>query len=166
MIHSLLNLPYVYYWLPALAALVVGIPVYWLALRSSRGIAALASEPPPPKETPEPDPFTAGSTMEQRKAFRRKGNPIEILFSPEDQPQYPEKCYVLDRSVGGLRLMIGREVPPGTVLSVRPVNVSPMIPWVQIEVRNCSPSSTQAGEYDVGCQFVKAPPYPVLLLFG
>lgn len=166
MIQSLLNLPYVYYWLPAAAALVIGGPVYWLAMWPGRRRAVSDAEAPAPSAKGQVDPFTSGSTQEQRKSFRRRGNPIEVLFTPEDEPQQPERGYVLDRSVGGLRVMMAREVPPGTLLSVRPVNVSPMIPWVQIEVRNCVPSGTQAGEYDVGCQFIKAPPYPVLLLFG
>jgi len=164
MLDSLIHLPYVHYWLPAAVAVVFGVPVYWFALRPSGHLAPAPAGPTGPPE--DRDPFTAGSTTEQRKAFRRKGNPVEILFTPEEAGANPDRGYVLDRSIGGLRLMVTRAVPPGTTLSVRPANVSPMIPWIQIEIRNCTPSTTQAGEYDIGCRFVKAPPYPVLLLFG
>jgi hypothetical protein len=165
MIETLVSLPYVHYWLPALAAVVLGLPLYLLAMRTGRLV-------PVPEAAPEPlpvqsDPFATGSTSEQRTAFRRTGNPIEILFTRGQTPAAnPERGFVLDRSVGGLRLMITCEVAAGSVLSVRPQNVSPMVPWVQVEVRSCVRSSTQSGEYDVGCRFVKSPPYPVLLLFG
>jgi hypothetical protein len=169
MLDSLLHLPYVHYWLPALTALGLGLPVYWFAQRSSRRPAEPPKEPEltvKVEAAPDKDPFATGGASEQRKACRRKGNPIEILIAPEQGPARPERGYVLDRSVSGLRLMMARDVPPGTVLTVRPASASPMIPWVQVEVRNCTPSHTQPGEFDLGVQFVKSPPYPVLLLFG
>jgi hypothetical protein len=164
MFHALLELPYVHYWLPGLVAVVIGLPVYWFARRSPRLVEETTVSPSGPAV--EEDPFTKGSTSEQRKAHRRKGNPIEVMITPKDEPSFTARGYVLDRSISGLRLMLAHEVAPGSVLSVRPANVSPMIPWVEIEVRNCAPSTTQPGEFDIGCKFVKAPPYPVLLLFG
>jgi hypothetical protein len=165
MLESLVQLPYVHYWLPALAAVGLGLPVYWFAMRTSGPAPAEDTDQQPVVPTGS-DPFASGSSSEQRKAFRRRGNPIEILVTPEKESARPERGYVLDRSVGGLRLMIPRDVPPGTILTVRPAQVTAMIPWIEVEVRNCTPSHTQPGEFDVGVQFIKAPPYPVLLLFG
>jgi hypothetical protein len=164
MYESLLNLPHVHLWLPAVAAAALGVPVYLYALRANRRLAPASPSPDGPAEAV--DPFTVGSTTEQRKAFRRKGNPIEIFFTPKEEPSSNARGYVLDRSISGLKLMIPKAVATGAILSVRPTNVSPMVPWVEVEVRNCVPSTTQPGEFDVGCRFVKAPPYPVLLLFG
>ena len=162
MFDTLFSLPYSHYWVPMVgAAAVVGVPVYFVALRSRRPAVVV-----PDAVAPVVDPFTEGSTAEQRAAYRRKGNPIEILLTEDGDAEHTRRGYVLDRSIGGLRLMVPHKIAPGTAFSVRPVNVSPMIPWVQVEVRSCVSSSIQEGDFDVGCRFVKAPPYPILLLFG
>src|SRR3954468_21494771 len=93
MFEALVNLPYVHFWLPALAAVVFGLPVYWFA-RPSRPLVVPVVEG---ATTTEADPFTTGSTTEQRKAFRRKGNPVEISCAPDGEPAHPERGYVLDR---------------------------------------------------------------------
>src|SRR5579862_5497936 len=55
---------------------------------------------------PSSDPFVHGSGSEQRKAFRRVGNPIEVLVVNATS-QGPEiKGYVVNRSVGGLGLQM------------------------------------------------------------
>lgn len=166
MLEAFLSLPYVHVWLPLIAAVLIGTPVYLLTLRASRPGAMGLSTAPPVEQSSGDDPFALGSTGEQRKAFRRLGNPIEVHYTADAFADAPRSGYVIDRSVGGLRLMVTHEVPPGTVLSVRPANVSPMVPWVELEARSCANSATQPGAYDVGCAFVKTPPYSILLLFG
>jgi hypothetical protein len=161
MFHSLFNLPYSHYWLPLLlAAAVVGVPVYFVA-RTRRAVVLPEVVVEPPK-----DPFTEGSTGEQRTAFRRGGNPVEVLLTEDGDTENIRRGYVLDRSIGGLRLMVPYKLAPGSAFVVRPANASPMIPWVKVEVRSCVESKIQGGDFDVGCRFVKAPPYPILLLFG
>ena len=78
----------------------------------------------------------------------------------------PEVGSVIDRSMGGMRLALFGEVESGTVLSIRPVNADEMVPWVDIEIRSCKTSTEMPGLFEVGCQYVKSPPYSIQLLFG
>ena len=44
-----------------------------------------------------------------------------------------------------------------------PAHAPPMTPWTEVEVRSCR---QKKDGYEVGCQFVKTPPWSILLLFG
>src|SRR5947209_4839109 len=126
----LVNLPYVHFWLPAVAALVVTLPVLWF-VRPRRTGAAVAEAAAAPARA-EPDPFVVGSATEKRTAFRRQGNLVRITCSNEKASDRPFDGYVLDRSTGGLRLLLPAAYNIETVLSVRPVEASPVVPWVQV----------------------------------
>jgi hypothetical protein len=111
-----------------------------------------------------PDPFVYGSATEKRTALRRRGNSIKVLISDLDAQARPTEGWILDRSVGGLCLQVeGAEVPVGTILSVLASNAPAGTPWTQVEVRS---SRQEGNSWELGCQFVKTPPWNVLLLFG
>ena len=118
---------------------------------------------PEPKKDPEYDPFTQGSASEQRKAYRRGGNPVQVLIRRPGGTREPERGLVLNRSTGGLCLFVDGLLAEGTALEVRPANAPPITPWVEIEVRTCR--RTQDG-WEAGCQFVRTPPWAMLLMFG
>jgi len=108
------------------------------------------------------DPFVQGSPSEQRKAFRRTGNLVEIIYMfPGDRAVRPG--VVLDRSVGGMRFALDTEVTPGARVLVKPASATEMIPWTELEVRTCS---AVGDSWEAGCQFIKVPPWSVLLMFG
>jgi hypothetical protein len=109
------------------------------------------------------DPFTEGTKQERRGASRRGGNPIAILISDAEVRATPSPGWVIDRSTGGLCLSVNDPIVEGTILSVRTSNAPETIPWVQLEVKNCR---LVGREYELGCQFVRTPPWSVLLLFG
>lgn len=143
----------------------VGLFAAWLTLFAGRFVlsrwrAARAERTPP---GPAHDPFDHGSATERRDALRRKDNHVEVLVSDAEAQQEPVRAWVIDRSTGGLCLLLHEEVAPGTVLSVMPRQSPPGTPWVRAEVRSCR--KDKAG-YEVGCQFVRTPPWGVLLLFG
>jgi hypothetical protein len=71
--------------------------------------------------------------------------------------------WVTDRSTGGLAVVVGQPVEPGTILSIRTANAPDTVSWYQVEVRSCRPVEA---DWELGCQWVKAPPWSVLLLFG
>src|SRR5438067_13699148 len=54
------------------------------------------------------------SSRDRRSDTRRKGNPVEVdLFNPQEGDQ-PVTCgWVLDRSRGGLALMVQHDLPIG-----------------------------------------------------
>ncbi len=163
MIDTVLHLPYVSIWLPLLAAFAVAAPVIWL-VRPARVVASAGAEvhaaadavpeaPPPPKYAPE-----------QRRSFRRGGNSIGLYYKhPGRDDDDPGKASIVDRSFGGICVMAPEAVPTGTVLAIRPTSADDIVPWVEIEVCTCRPADRC---FELGCRFVKTPPYSILLLFG
>jgi hypothetical protein len=111
----------------------------------------------------EPDPFVQGSSSERRVAARRVGNLVPISVTDGEGQTPPVEGWVADRSVGGLCLRLDAPVGVGSVLKVRPRKSSAVVPWTQVEVKSCR----QEGDgWEIGCQFVRTPPWSVLLLFG
>ncbi len=156
MINQLLHLPYVTYWLPVLAALTFSLP-FCLWLRGSRGEASPATQPPPDAGAAAP------KATEQRRSFRRGGNPLGIHYKRPGQKDGAVQASLVDRSMGGVCLLTHESIAVGTALSIRPANAEEIIPWVEVEVCVCRPNDD---EFEVGCRFIKTPPYSILLLFG
>jgi hypothetical protein len=109
------------------------------------------------------DPFIFGSNSERRSGARREGNTVEVILADRDERAAPLQGWVVDRSVGGLGLRTEVPLPVGAVFSVRPRSASAIVPWTEVEVKSCR---QHAATWEVGCQFVRTPPWSVLLLFG
>jgi hypothetical protein len=160
---------YQYLWMPLLVGMGVGVLMIAtgniVMRRRPRPGPAVAQHPSsqPTPGGPDYDPFTLGSPSDQRKAFRRQGNLVGVLYKlpKDDSPARPG--LVLDRSVSGVRLALDEEVAPGTRLLLLPDGASDMTPWTEVEVRTCRPIDDS---WEAGCQFVKVPPWSVLLMFG
>ena len=103
---------------------------------------------------------------EQRVLRRRNGNPVEVYVAPPEAKEDPGVGSVLDRSMGGMRLAVYHDTAVGTILAIRPVRADNMVPWVELEVRSCKPSTEMPGQFELGCQYVKSPHYSIQLLFG
>jgi hypothetical protein len=158
MIDYLMRLPYVTYWLPVSAAIAAAAPLVWY-LRSPRtAVAAAASAAPQP-----PEPAISSASSEQRRSFRRGGNTIEIHYAPPGKQDRPSLAGLVDRSLGGICLETQEAVTVGTVLAIRPARADQIVPWVEVEVCVCRPGDKS---FEVGCRFVKTPPYSILLQFG
>jgi hypothetical protein len=71
--------------------------------------------------------------------------------------------FVVDRSTGGLRILMQAVIAPGTTLQVKAVNAPDTIGFVTVIVRSCRKNGDH---FEVGCEFEKTPPWNVLLLFG
>lgn len=150
----------------ALVVFLIGMLVVGWRRRAARALPPVSPLPTSKSKTGVPstdDIFTQGSKSERRNAMRRGGNPIAVLISDAEAHANPTTGYVLDRSTGGLCLSVPQEITIGTVLSVRTTNAPESIQWVQVEVKTCRPNS---GEFELNCQFVRTPPWSVMLLFG
>jgi hypothetical protein len=98
-----------------------------------------------------------------RRAFpRRKGNRVEVHLTDESK-QEPLLGWVVDRSMGGLCLIVEKSLDEGAIFKVRPRTAPKTTPWIAIEIRSCRPDN---GDWEVGCCFVKPPQWNDLLLFG
>jgi hypothetical protein len=152
----------------ALVVVVVLRAIWW-------AIGKLTTRPepdltPPPIKAASPPPEQADNwefglpppePHERRNQLRRGGNPVPVLYRGPDAQ--PVQAYVLDRSRGGLRLLVPRAVEVGTRVKVRAPNAPTDIPWIEANVVWCAEG---AGKLQIGLEFVAVPPWNVLLLFG
>lgn len=105
----------------------------------------------------------ASQPVERRTWPRRRQRLRVLLLDQQLEVQEPLTAWVLDRSGGGLRLAVDREIQPGTTLGVKPTSAPARSPWVDVEVRRCRHA---ADGYELGCRFVGTPSLMSLLLFG
>ncbi len=148
--------------------LVIGLLVASLAFLVGR--RWLIVRPPAVEEGPPPEEGMTTLTTAQpkksepdrRSAPRRKGNRVEVYLT-DDSKRPPLQGWVVDRSMGGLCLIVEKPLTEGSVFNVRPRQAPQTAPWTAIEVRSCRP---EGGEWEVGCRFVKTPQWNDLLLFG
>jgi hypothetical protein len=146
---------------PAIGLVAAGLTfAVGFAVAGRRRAAAPAAARPAP---PAPDPFVEGSKSERRLAVRREGSLVAVLITVGDGQGPPTEGLVSDRSVGGLCLRLHGPVVPGTLLNVRPRSAPTMVPWTQVEVRSCR---QQGDVWEAGCQFVRTPPWSILIQFG
>jgi hypothetical protein len=106
--------------------------------------------------------FLQGVTRDRRCAPRRRGNIVEVELS--ESPNAPSvRGWVMDRSIGGLCLLMDQPIDTGIVLLVRPRNAAASVPWTEVTICSCR---EDAGQYEVGCQFHHTPNWSLLLMFG
>lgn len=101
--------------------------------------------------------------QDRRTSPRRKGNPVPILITNASASIDSYQGWVLDRSAGGLRILVDQATPVGTILAVRPAKSHGSFPWIQVRVRNCQP---ERSSWSLGVQFVHKPAWGELQAFG
>jgi hypothetical protein len=117
-----------------------------------------ASVPADPTQSPDPK-----VPKEKRANPRRKTNMQPVLLTNGDPKAPPFEGWVVDRSAGGMRLVVKRPVAPGALLSVRTARPSMTSSWLKLEVRN---SKADNGTTHLGCRFVLKPSLEELQQFG
>jgi hypothetical protein len=103
------------------------------------------------------------SYADRRGAVRREGAPVRVVLSSPSFRNGVNDGYVVDRSTGGLRIVMQAMIAPGSTLQVRAVNAPDTVGFVTVIVRSCRKNGDHN---EVGCEFEKTPPWNVLLLFG
>lgn len=101
--------------------------------------------------------------IDRRQSVRRTGNPVKVLIESECVSGTTVEGWVLDRSMGGLGLLVPHEFPVGARLSVRPANGKDVFTAVEMEVKN--QREKDRGTI-IGCQFTKQLQWGQLLMFG
>jgi hypothetical protein len=124
-----------------------------------------ARQTPPPEEMA-PTVLTTATLKpaepDRRSAPRRKGNRVEVHLT-DDSKGPPLLGWVVDRSMGGLCLIVEKPLTQGATLKIRPRQAPQTAPWLAIEIRSCR---ADGSEWEIGCRFLKAPQWNDLLLFG
>jgi hypothetical protein len=108
-------------------------------------------------------PQASASEKNKRRSLRRGGNRIAVLVSDGVVAGDPVGGLVLNRSRGGLCLLVREKVDVDHLLAVRTAAFPKSLPSVRLRVRHCK-QVTQG--WRLGCQFVDHPPWSTLLLFG
>jgi hypothetical protein len=147
---------------------VIGLLVTSLAFLAGRRWLAPRPVPKveePPLEEVLPMLTTAKlkkSEPDRRAAPRRKGNRVEVYVAGESKAS-PMLGWVVDRSMGGLCLIVEKPLSEGEMLNVRPRTAPVTAAWIPIEIRSCRP---EGDDWEIGCRFVKPPQWNDLLHFG
>lgn len=155
------RLPHWELWLPVVIGFVVG-GLSIVAFRAVTRGPSVKSAPRPSRKDQELDPFHQGSRSEKRRSLRRNGNPVHVFIAPDQSNEPAWRGWVLDRSMGGMCIGVADEFTPGTILRLMPANAT-MVPWTDVEVVHCRPASDG---FELGCKFIKQPPWGILLMFG
>jgi hypothetical protein len=140
----------------AVAMLVLGVSLFFVNKRK-------AKSPTQPAEAV-PDPFLQGPQSDRRQSPRRAGQSIKVTIQLVNEQKTEFEGYVMDRSMGGLRLMLDRHLATNQMLNVRSTDAPQTVTWVQVQVRRVTQLPDKS--YEVGCQFIRTPPWAVLLTFG
>jgi hypothetical protein len=150
-------------WMVASVGILISALVVLVGFRLLRLRRSLSSRSSPKEDAPKPEPFYYGSSSEKRAAFRREGRATKVYISDVEKPEELCQGWVVERSLTGLRLMVPQAVPPNAVLSVHAVDAPQNVPWIQVSVVRCSPLDDR---WELGCQFVRTPPFGELLQFN
>ena len=147
--------------LPLIAGFAGGIGLTSLLHRRETTAAPPVPEPESEAETDSVE--TDGKKKDNRRLPRRSGRPLEVLVALPGETDFPKTGVVLNRSVGGLCLLLRKEYNVGTILGVFPSGGNQLTPWTETQVKSCR---KHGAEFEVGVQFVKVPPYATLVMFG
>jgi hypothetical protein len=114
-----------------------------------------------PEELPEDREFQATGGVEKRAGRRRWGNPTEVqLISATSDRRFG---LVINRSTGGLAILMDNEVSPGILIGIRAAEAPQYVPTVQVEVRYCRKVGRN---FLLGCKFCRDIPWNVRVWFG
>jgi len=105
---------------------------------------------------------------ERRTTSRRHGKLVSVTITRQASQVASAGVpamdgWVMNRSGGGLCLLVDEEVAPGTVLTVTPHLGPTAYEWIQVEVKSCRP---ERKSWLLGCQFLQKFSWDDLRPFG
>jgi hypothetical protein len=113
-------------------------------------------------KTPEEDLTYLQTQSERRKSVRQWGNPVEVrLLTPSRV--FPLRGVVINRSPGGLAILVDDAQIEGAPLKVRGVQAPESVAWIGIEVRNCR---AVGKNWVIGCKYSEEPPWKAVAWLG
>jgi len=115
----------------------------------------LAPAAPPPAAPPQ--------VVQTSHSFHRSGNPIPVLIAVTGVDEDATSGWVVERSLGGMTLMLDQEVPLGTQVRVR--NARPACTrssWTAATVKQIHPVGSS---FKLVCRFVEKPSWEQMQQF-
>jgi hypothetical protein len=113
-------------------------------------------------KTPLADMSHLQSGYERRKSHRRWGNPVEVQLR-HPQSVIPLRGVVINRSTGGLAILVDDAYATGTQLTVRAVHAPAGVDWIAIEVKNCRAAGKN---HVIGCSYPESPSWNAVVWLG
>lgn len=93
-----------------------------VAKQKARKAEAKPVEPPPPpaaEMTEDEQPEVVENVPDRKNSFHRSGNPIPVLIAATAEDDEALSGWVVERSMGGMTLLLDQELPLGTQVRVR-----------------------------------------------
>jgi hypothetical protein len=112
--------------------------------------------------TPEEDLAYLQTEPERRTSVRCWGNPVEVRILLPNRV-YPVRGVVINRSTGGLAILVDDTYEVGAMLKVRAVQAPEAVPWINIEVKNCR---AVAKNWVIGCKYPEIPLWNAVVWLG
>lgn len=134
-----------------------------LQIDLDRHVLALAQELTKQRKKAAASETKAAHPPERRSTPRRRGNPVSVAIGNGAKISDPFQGWVLDRSAGGMRLLVDEQIPAGTLLRVRPAKAPASARWVQVKVKSCY---SERNSWNLGCQFTEKLSWEDLQQFG
>ena len=106
---------------------------------------------------------TMASRPERRESPRRLGNIVPALIADFSTPDRTEAVLIVERSDGGMRIVVDGPRELGDILTIRATSAPAETPWTKIAVRNRNQASDR---WEMGCQFLEPVPWNIRVLFG
>ncbi len=137
--------------------------VFWLAAGLIGWVSALRATGGPLRPMPRiPMNSPPAEDEERRQSPRRKGNLVTVRIADAAATEWGSGR-VVDRSDGGLCLLLDHPLEVGGVMGIRAVHAPRQAPWIQVEVKSCR---RVGARWEAGCQFVTPPGWSDRVLFG
>jgi len=132
---------------------------------------------PVPQPVPEPAPVAMAEVAlsaannsnseakadSDRRSWPRRKRAIQVILQDAGGHRDPFPAWIMDRSMGGLRLSVDEPIEEGTVLRVRRAAAPTEVPWVDVQVKSVR---TKENTWELGCQFTRSLTWDVLMQFG
>jgi hypothetical protein len=126
-------------------------------VKNSPPAMVVTAESAPEEKKPE------GKSKKERRSWPRRKRAIQVVLQEASGEGNPFPAWILDRSVGGLRLSVDDPTEEGTVLRVRRLSAPIGTPWVELQVKSVR---IKENTWELGCQFTRSLPFDVLMQFG
>jgi hypothetical protein len=113
-------------------------------------------------KTPGEDLAYLNTGPERRTDVRHWGNPVEVRILSVEQV-IPVRGVVINRSTGGLAILVDDTYEVGALLKVRAVQTPQGVSWIDVEVRNCR---AVGKNWVIGCKYSETPPWNAVVWLG
>jgi serine/threonine protein kinase len=138
-------------------------PEEMLAAPTSPGTGAKTKPMPIIAAAPAAPAVSKPTRKERRRTVRRAGNPVSVVVTNAEARSESLSGWVLNRSSGGLGLLVDETLALGTLVSVQPARSSLGQRALAVRIIYCIP---ERASWRIGCQFVQKPSYEEMRLFG